>query len=103
MQTDPAFIAWAFTVANSARAIFYVPQIIAVARSTDGARDIALSTWLMWTLNNLLGVGYAAVVAGDILLALSFGASAFACALTIALTLFKRSRRHRSSAARAVA
>jgi hypothetical protein len=40
-------IALAFTLVNSVRALFYVPQILSVARSVDGARDIALASWLM--------------------------------------------------------
>jgi len=92
---DPVLIATAFTLANSVRAFFFVPQILAVARSADGARDIALSTWSMWTLTNLLGVAYGTLVARDAMLGLSFGASALACLVTIALTLVKRSRNRR--------
>jgi hypothetical protein len=89
---EPSWLAWAFTLANSVRALFYLPQILAVARSVDGARDIALATWVMWTVTNLLGTGYALEVARDTLLALSFAASACACLLTILLTLVKRSQ-----------
>lgn len=44
---DPAhyWLGLAFTAMNAIRMFFYVPQIVAVARSTDGARDIALCTW----------------------------------------------------------
>ncbi len=83
-------IALAFAVVNSVRALFYVPQMVAVARSVDGARDIALATSLMWIVNNVLGPASAAMVAGDAMLALSFAASALMCALTVALTLAKR-------------
>jgi predicted branched-subunit amino acid permease len=89
-------IALAFTLVNSVRALFYVPQILAVARSVDGARDIALASWVMWVVNNLLGADYAVAVADDTMLALSFAASALMCALTIALTLAKRAQRQRA-------
>jgi len=86
---DPHWIATAFGAINSIRVLFYVPQIVAVVRSTDGARDIALSTWAMWALTNGLGAAYGAVVVHDALLALSF---VVACVLTIALTLVQRLR-----------
>jgi predicted MFS family arabinose efflux permease len=89
---DPSWIATAFTAVNSVRVAFYVPQIIAVARSTDGARDIALSTWAMWALTNALGAAYGVVVAHDALLALSFALSLLACLLTIGLTVTQRLR-----------
>ena len=92
---DADWIAAAFAATNAVRALFYLPQIIAIARSTDGARDIALSTWWMWTLNNALGALYTGVAMGHSALALSFWASAAACLLTIALTLRAR-RRHAS-------
>lgn len=82
-------LAWAFTATNAVRALFYVPQIVAVARSADGARDIALSTWCMWLLNNSLGAAYAGFVLGDLAMALSFVASMAGCASTIALTMLK--------------
>jgi len=92
---DPHWIATAFSAVNSIRVVFYLPQIVAVARSTDGARDIALSTWSMWALTNGLGAAYGAVVVHDWLLALSFALSLVACAATIALTVFQRVRRCR--------
>jgi hypothetical protein len=84
------WLAWAFTATNTVRALFYLPQIAAVARSTDGARSIALSTWSMWAANNALGAVYAGAALDDLALALSFGASLAGCAAVIALTLAKR-------------
>lgn len=89
---DPTWIAAAFSAVNTIRVVFYVPQIVAVARSRDGARDIALSTWAMWALTNALGAAYGLVVAHDGLLALSFALSLLACLLTIALTVVQRLR-----------
>lgn len=90
MNVELMWLAWAFTATNAVRALFYVPQIVAVARSANGARDIALSTWTMWTFNNALGAAYAGIVVGDVAMALSFVASVAGCAVTIALTLLKR-------------
>ncbi|MCC6315779.1 MAG: hypothetical protein IT337_17415, partial [Thermomicrobiales bacterium] len=42
------WIAPAFSAVNAIRVVFYLPQIVAVARSVDGARDIALCTRAMW-------------------------------------------------------
>jgi hypothetical protein len=83
-------LAWAFTATNAVRALFYVPQVMALARSAD-ARDIALSTWWMWLLNNALGALYAACNLHDIAMALSFAASLLGCATMIGTTLYKRS------------
>jgi hypothetical protein len=90
MSADPHWLATAFTIANTARAACYLPQIAAVARSTNGARDIALLTWGMWAVNNLLGAAYTGLVAQVPALALSFLASALACVVTIVITLAKR-------------
>jgi predicted MFS family arabinose efflux permease len=88
----PDWIALAFGTVNSIRVVFYLPQIVAVARSTSGARDIALSTWAMWALTNGLGAAYGAVVVHDSLLALSFALSLLACVLTMVLTVVQRMR-----------
>jgi predicted MFS family arabinose efflux permease len=96
---DPAWIATAFSAVNSIRVLFYLPQIVAVARSTDGARDIALSTWGMWALTNGLGAAYGALVVHDHLLAMSFALSLLACMATILLTVVQRLRWRRRLAA----
>lgn len=90
MNHDLDWLATAFAVANTARAACYLPQILAVARSQNGARDIALLTWCMWTVNNLLGAAYTGLVTQVPALALSFLASALACLVTIVITLAKR-------------
>ena len=95
---DTAWLITAFALSNTVRALFYVPQVIAVARSVDGARDIALSTWWMWAANNAVGGMYTGVVMNHTSLALSFWASCGACLLTIALAM--RSRRRMAAATR---
>ncbi len=89
---DPDWIATAFSAVNSVRVVFYLPQIVAVARSMDGARDIALCTWAMWALTNGLGAAYGVIVVGDWLLAGSFALSLLACLTTIGITAAKRLR-----------
>lgn len=90
MNADLTMLGLAFTVTNAVRALFYVPQLMAVARSRDGARDIALSTWWMWTLNNSLGALYAELVLRDSALALSFAASVAGCVAILSMALVKR-------------
>jgi len=90
------WIAAAFSAVNAIRVAFYLPQIVAVARSVDGARDIALCTWAMWALTNAPGTAYGVVVVGDALLAASFALSMLACCAVIVLTLAKRIRVSRS-------
>lgn len=80
----------AFTVTNSARALFYLPQLVAVARSDSGAPDIALCTWCMFACNNVLGALYCGWVLGERAMAASFGASLVGCIGVIALTLVRR-------------
>ncbi len=89
---DTDFLVTAFTLSNLLRALFYVPQVIAVARSVDGARDIALSTWWMWAANNALGGVYTGAVMNHTTLAISFWASSAACVLTIGLAMRARRR-----------
>lgn len=72
------------------RALFYLPQLAAVARSDSGARDIALCTWCMFTCNNALGALYCGWVLGERAMALSFAASLVGCIAMIALTLARR-------------
>ena len=84
-----------FTSTNALRALFCIPQVMSVARSGDGARDIALSTWWMWSANNALGALFAGLGLHDIPLALSFCASLAGCLATIGLTLGQRSAERR--------
>ncbi|KQW43416.1 MULTISPECIES: hypothetical protein [unclassified Roseateles] len=98
-EADQSWLISAFTLSNAVRALFYLPQVVAVARSVDGARDIALSTWWMWALNNALGGAYTGVVMGHAGLALSFWASSGACLVTIALAMRARRRLQRGEVA----
>lgn len=60
-----SIIAWLYLVTNSARAITYVPQIVAVWRCTDGAQAISLVTWISWVISHLTGALYGALVIRD--------------------------------------
>lgn len=60
-----SIIAWLYLATNSARAITYVPQIVAVWRCTDGAQAISLLTWWSWVLSHATGALYGALVIHD--------------------------------------
>ena len=89
---DLTWIAAAVTFANTVRVVFYAPQILAVIRSVDGARDIALSTWALWTLTNALGAAYGVWVVREPMLATSFALCTAAYATTVMVTVVKRLR-----------
>lgn len=60
-----SIIAWLYLATNSARAITYVPQIIAVWRCNDGARAISLLTWWSWVIAQVTSTLYGALVIHD--------------------------------------
>jgi uncharacterized protein with PQ loop repeat len=69
MDTHPgafaAAIAWFYLATNSARAFSYLPQILAVWRSEDGARSISLCAWSSWSISHVTAGLYGALVAHD--------------------------------------
>lgn len=77
----------AFAALNGLRLLAFVPQIAAVARSRDGARDIALSTWSVWLCCNLTGAAYFVQVRPDAWLAATFAGAALACGAVLGLAL----------------
>jgi len=65
LGTFTAAIAWFYLVTNSARAFSYLPQILAVWRSDDGARSISLWAWTSWSISHVTAGLYGVVVAHD--------------------------------------
>lgn len=65
VATTDSMIAWLYILTNAARVVTYVPQLMAVWRSTDGARDIALLTWGSWVVANATAVAYGFMVIHD--------------------------------------
>ncbi len=63
--TADSTIASLYVLTNAARVFTYLPQFMAVWRSTDGARDISLFTWGSWVVANGTAVAYGAVVTHD--------------------------------------
>ncbi|MDN8618871.1 hypothetical protein [Variovorax ginsengisoli] len=83
---------------NAARIFTYVPQLRAVWRSADGARDISLLTWGSWVVANATAVAYGAFVAGDLFFTLIATLNLVCCA---AVTLVAARRRRAFQAAEA--
>lgn len=61
-----SMVSWLYLSTNSARAVTYLPQVVAVWRCTDGARAISLLTWSSWVLANLTAVMYGIWVVRDV-------------------------------------
>lgn len=81
---------FAFTAINSVRVIAYVPQIMRVARDTDGAQAISCTTWIMFALSHLSAVAYAMLTVDDRWMAMVFAANFIASTSILTLTLYKR-------------
>ncbi|MEO9067664.1 MAG: hypothetical protein ABI281_06015 [Caldimonas sp.] len=55
-------IAWFYLVTNSLRGFTYLPQIVVVWRSKDGARSLSLLTWSAWLVAHIAAVLYGLVL-----------------------------------------
>lgn len=57
-----SWIAWFYLVTNSLRGFTYIPQIVVVWRSQDGARSLSLLTWSAWLVAHVAAVLYGLVL-----------------------------------------
>lgn len=94
-MTLPDIAFYLFSFFNSLRIFSYLPQIITIARDTQGATAISYSTWTLWTAANGSTAFYASVVLHDAALAQVNAVNAVFCAIVIGLTAFKRHRLRR--------
>ena len=77
-------------VCNVVRLLFYLPQMLAVARDPLGAYAISLSTWIFWTFSHGVTTVYCdMVVCHPLLAAMMLGNTVGSCAI-VALTARKR-------------
>lgn len=83
-------IASLYFLTNAARVFTYVPQLMAVWRSTDGARDISLFTWGSWVVANATAVAYGAVVIHDLFFTLIAVLNLVCCAAVTAVGVQRR-------------
>jgi uncharacterized protein with PQ loop repeat len=73
-------------------AVFYLPQLRAVWRSSTDARDVSLCTWVCWTLAALVATLYSAIVARDGAFLAVSTANLAGCAGVTAVVVRKRRR-----------
>ena len=64
--TTAAAIGWFYLITNAMRVFTYLPQIVAVWRSTDGARAVSLLTWGSWLVSNAAAILYGLIVVHDL-------------------------------------
>lgn len=58
-------VGWAYLLTNACRVLTYVPQIVVVWRSSDGAQAISLLTWASWSVSHLTALLYGLLVVAD--------------------------------------
>jgi hypothetical protein len=83
-------VALAFSAFNVLRIVFYIPQIVAVARDQYGAQAISFSCWTVWACANVSTGIYAWDRLGDDTLVLVTGLNAACCVAVLGLTAYKR-------------
>lgn len=85
-----ALIATCFVIFNAVRVLLYIPQIATCWKDRHGCRTINLYTWSSWLIANTSTGLYMWMFQSDLVgLCLNLG-NALMCALTVAITAFKR-------------
>jgi hypothetical protein len=88
-----ALVAACFVLFNAVRVFLYIPQIATCWSDRHGCRTINLYTWCSWLVANASTGLYMWMFQSDLLgLCLNLG-NALMCAVTVAITLFKRRQR----------
>ena len=62
-----------------------MPQIVAVARDTGGARGVSCITWGLFAVSHISTLAYALLTLGDWRMAMVFGANAACCGVVLVL------------------
>jgi hypothetical protein len=83
-----------FAISNSVRVVAYLPQIVKIARDSDGAAAVSNGTWALFGVSHMSTVAYALVVLGDVYMMLLFTANLLCCIAIIVLTIWKRRKFH---------
>lgn len=87
-------VAACFVIFNALRVFLYIPQIATCWNDRQGCPTINLVTWSSWSVANTFTGLYMWMFQSDFLgLCLNLG-SALMCAVTVAVTLFKRRQIH---------
>lgn len=88
---EPLIVA-AFSFFNTIRVVSYVPQMVRIARDTNGATAVSFLTWTLWACANGSTAAYAGVIIGDRALCLVSSINTLCCAIVICQTIYKRHR-----------
>ncbi|MET0211326.1 MAG: hypothetical protein ABW220_19945 [Burkholderiaceae bacterium] len=95
-----AMVAWVYFVTNAARVVTYVPQIVVVWRSRDGAHAISLLTWGSWVVSHLAAVLYGAAVVRDLFFVVISSINLICCAAVTSIAALRRREAARLERAR---
>lgn len=79
-----------YALCNAVRLLFYVPQIVAVARERSPAHAISLMCWIFWSVSHAITAIYCYAVVNDGLLSGMMWGNAIGCVAVVALTTMKR-------------
>lgn len=81
-----ASIAWLYLLTNVLRVFTFVPQILLIWRSGNGARDVSLLTWGWWLVSHVFAVLYGVLVIHDMAFVLIALINLVGCTVVVALT-----------------
>ena len=81
-----AAIAWLYLLTNVLRVFSFVPQILLIWRSANGARDVSLLTWGWWLVSHVFAVLYGVLVIHDAAFVLIALINLLGCTVVVALT-----------------
>lgn len=90
MSLTISAITWTYLAANSARGIFYLPQIRIILKCRDGARSVSLLSWAIFAFSHASAFAYAVFCAHDSSLALMSAVNLSGSGLIAILTAWKR-------------
>ncbi len=86
-------IAWFYLIANSMRGFTYLPQIVAVWRSRDGAQSLSLLTWGSWLVAHVAAILYGWVLNDAFFTSISV-INCTGCAAVTAIAARRRRQSH---------
>ena len=89
-------VAWMYLITNATRVITYIPQIMAVWRSTDGALSVSLLTWGSWVLSQAAAMLYGVLVLHDLPFVMISLINLLGCACVTAIAMRRRTQWRRT-------
>jgi hypothetical protein len=90
MSPTVSTVAWIYLAANSARGLFYLPQLRVVLKCNDGARNVSLLSWTFFAASHASALAYAMVCVHDSSLVLMSGINVLGSALIAGSIAWKR-------------